>query len=95
MTMHCPNCDSIDIGKIGTTQYYCWNCFLEFSMGKGQVRLYEVQEDGSLSNFDGEAPYIEEESDGDRQTAETLAGVTPLFRDDQTQDRRQQQRLGA
>lgn len=51
--MHrCPNCQSRDIGKIGSHQYYCWNCFIELSVNSSKkVQVYEVQEDGSLSAF--------------------------------------------
>ncbi len=49
--MRCPNCNCRDIGKIGTNQYYCWECFVEFSMIGEQVKLYQVEEDGSLSLF--------------------------------------------
>lgn len=50
--MHCPNCKSKDIGKIGTNQYYCWNCFVEMSLSHGKLSLHQVEEDGSLSSLD-------------------------------------------
>ncbi|ADC50423.1 MULTISPECIES: hypothetical protein [Alkalihalophilus] len=50
--MQCPNCKSKDIGKIGTNQYYCWNCFVEMSLQKGMLSLHQVEEDGSLSSLD-------------------------------------------
>ncbi|KMJ55877.1 hypothetical protein AB3N04_07375 [Alkalihalophilus sp. As8PL] len=50
--MQCPNCKSKDIGKIGTNQYYCWNCFVEMSLLKGKLSLHQVEEDGSLSSLD-------------------------------------------
>ena len=47
--MHCPVCNSIDTGKVGTNQFYCWQCFLEFSINKrNEVKLYYVEADGSL-----------------------------------------------
>lgn len=49
--MRCPNCNCRDIGKIGTNQYYCWECFVEFNIDGEEVRLYQVEEDGSLSLF--------------------------------------------
>ncbi|WP_059102738.1 hypothetical protein [Shouchella shacheensis] len=50
--MRCPNCQTKDIGKIGTNQYYCWNCFIEMSLVGGQLSLHQVEEDGSLSSLD-------------------------------------------
>ncbi|WP_226375425.1 hypothetical protein [Effusibacillus dendaii] len=50
--MRCPNCNSRDIGKIGSNQFYCWECFVEFNVVGDQVKLFQVEEDGSLSSFD-------------------------------------------
>ncbi|ALA51256.1 hypothetical protein CAY60_011005 [Shouchella clausii] len=50
--MRCPNCHRKDIGKIGTNQYYCWNCFIEMSLVKDTLLLHQVEEDGSLSSLD-------------------------------------------
>lgn len=49
--MRCPNCNCRDIGKIGSSQYYCWECFVEFSISGDEVKLFQVEEDGSLSMF--------------------------------------------
>jgi len=46
--MRCPHCNCKDIGKIGANQFYCWGCFMEFSVAGEEVRVYEVAEDGSL-----------------------------------------------
>ncbi|WP_139490510.1 hypothetical protein [Brevibacillus dissolubilis] len=52
MRVSCPNCASKDIGKIGTNQYYCWNCFVELSITGDQVSsVYQVEEDGSLQSL--------------------------------------------
>jgi ribosomal protein L37AE/L43A len=52
MKVICPNCGSKDIGKIGTNQYYCWNCFVELSVAGDQVSsIYQVEEDGSLHSL--------------------------------------------
>jgi len=52
VSMTCPNCSSKDIGKIGTNQYYCWNCFVEMSMEGDQISsIYQVEEDGSLHSL--------------------------------------------
>jgi hypothetical protein len=48
----CPNCKSIDVGKIGVNQYYCWNCFIEMTISKGQINTHQVEEDGTLSSLD-------------------------------------------
>ncbi|KGX88972.1 hypothetical protein [Pontibacillus litoralis] len=50
--MHCPNCKRKDIGKIGTSQYYCWNCFIELSVTNDKLHVHQVEEDGSLSSLD-------------------------------------------
>jgi hypothetical protein len=50
--VQCPNCKSKDIGKIGVNQYYCWNCFIELSIGKGIMNIHQVEEDGTLSSLD-------------------------------------------
>ncbi|HZK24673.1 MAG TPA: hypothetical protein VFC74_04720 [Oscillospiraceae bacterium] len=50
--MKCPLCTSIDIGKVGTGQYYCWNCLLEFTMtSKNEFTAYYVDEEGTLVNL--------------------------------------------
>lgn len=49
--MHCPNCNGRDIGKIGTSQYYCWTCFVEMTITKGKLSLHQVEEDGTLSSL--------------------------------------------
>lgn len=49
----CPNCNCRDIGKIGTSQFYCWGCFVEFSVTGEKVKLYQVEEDGSLVSYTG------------------------------------------
>lgn len=46
--MRCPHCNCRDIGKIGANQFYCWGCFMEFSVSGEEVKVYEVAEDGSL-----------------------------------------------
>lgn len=49
--MKCPVCNGVQTGKVGIDQYYCWNCFIEFSFHKGCLEIYEVAEDGSLINL--------------------------------------------
>ncbi|NLK52626.1 MAG: hypothetical protein GX295_09325 [Syntrophomonadaceae bacterium] len=50
--MKCPVCNGVQTGKIGAEQYYCWNCFVEFSMQNNSLEVYEVAEDGSLLAYD-------------------------------------------
>ncbi|MDV2581080.1 hypothetical protein [Alkalibacillus haloalkaliphilus] len=51
--MNCPNCQTSDIGKIGSQQFYCWNCFIELSVKEdGKMHVHEVQEDGTISSLD-------------------------------------------
>lgn len=52
MVVKCPVCKGLQVGKVGSDQYYCWNCFLEFNYNKGRVNLYQVEEDGSLVSID-------------------------------------------
>ncbi|QSO52609.1 hypothetical protein JZ785_01275 [Alicyclobacillus curvatus] len=60
--MRCPHCNSRDYGKIGANQFYCWGCFMEFSISGDDVRMFEVAEDGSLVAVDPLAPTLEYEA---------------------------------
>jgi len=51
METRCPGCRGKNVGKVGTGQYYCWDCFIEFSVGARGVRMYEVSEDGELARL--------------------------------------------
>lgn len=48
----CPNCNSKDIGKIGSQQFYCWNCFIELSVLGSELAIHQIEADGSLSSLD-------------------------------------------
>ncbi|HEX3010993.1 MAG TPA: hypothetical protein VHQ70_03000 [Syntrophomonadaceae bacterium] len=48
MIIKCPVCRGLQVGRVGSDQYYCWNCYLEFNFSRGQVNLFEVAEDGTL-----------------------------------------------
>jgi Topoisomerase DNA binding C4 zinc finger len=61
--MKCPTCNGNAVGKIGVEQFYCWNCFVEFSTLKEEVQIYQVAEDGSLHPFNGETSFIAETND--------------------------------
>jgi hypothetical protein len=53
MVLRCPNCNSHDLGKVGTNQLYCWHCFIEMSTRNNHISsVYQVEEDGSLSSLD-------------------------------------------
>lgn len=44
----CPVCGSRSVGRVGQNQFYCRECFLEFTPTKGGFQVFEVQDDGSL-----------------------------------------------
>jgi hypothetical protein len=46
--MRCPRCGRTETGQVGTREYYCWNCCLEFHGAPGQWRLFTVDEEGQL-----------------------------------------------
>lgn len=48
----CPSCTGRNVGKVGTGQFYCWDCFIEFSLGQRGVRMFRVEVDGELSRID-------------------------------------------
>lgn len=50
--MRCPACKGLQVGRIGSDQFYCWNCFIEFAVKKDRVNMYEVAEDGSLVSIE-------------------------------------------
>ncbi len=43
--MSCPACGSNTTGKISVSQYFCWNCFVEFNEAH---EIFEIEEDGNL-----------------------------------------------
>ncbi|NLZ53700.1 MAG: hypothetical protein GX892_11250 [Thermoanaerobacteraceae bacterium] len=44
----CPLCKKKTVGKVGSNQYYCWECFVEFVIQKDKTTIYEVGDDGTL-----------------------------------------------
>lgn len=46
--MRCPNCSGRCIGRVGSEQYYCWDCCVEFNVGRGAVRVFHLDADGEL-----------------------------------------------
>lgn len=50
--MECPVCGGKATGKVGTEQYFCWDCCVEYRITEGGVQVFDVDEDGSLVAFD-------------------------------------------
>ncbi|SHM83831.1 hypothetical protein SAMN05660826_02115 [Caldanaerovirga acetigignens] len=46
--MNCPLCGGNSTGKVGNNQYYCWDCYVEFSVNHNKVTIYELADDGTL-----------------------------------------------
>lgn len=46
--MGCPICNGNTVGRVGSNQFYCWECFIEFTMGKDGIRVFDVEDDGTL-----------------------------------------------
>jgi len=47
--MQCPICYQNNTGKVGSRQYYCWDCLIEFKITTNQeYKLFYVESDGSL-----------------------------------------------
>lgn len=49
MVTTCPVCGRRMIGKVGTAQYYCWECCVEFSVSGELVQVFAVELDGTLT----------------------------------------------
>ncbi|MHB1418142.1 MAG: hypothetical protein ACYCX4_00925 [Bacillota bacterium] len=49
--MVCPLCGGKAVGKIGSDQFYCWDCLVEYDAAN---KIYQVAEDGSLIAFSQE-----------------------------------------
>ena len=46
-------CTGRNVGKVGTGQFYCWDCYIEFALSAGGLKLYRVESDGELSRVEG------------------------------------------
>jgi len=44
----CPLCGGREVGRVGTTQFYCWDCCIEFAMSRRGPRLFRLEPDGTL-----------------------------------------------
>jgi hypothetical protein len=54
-------CNSRALGRVGVEQFYCWDCCIEFAAADDKIRMFEVQDDGSLTDiedFEPENPFI-------------------------------------
>jgi len=49
--VNCPLCGKNEIGRVGTNQYFCWECLVEFSVNNNRVVVFEVADDGTLVPF--------------------------------------------
>jgi len=52
----CPACGHRAIGKVGTDQYYCWDCCVEFTMRDDTITVFNVEPDGTLTLYGDAAP---------------------------------------
>lgn len=68
--MKCINCNSIDIGKIGPRQYFCWNCCIEMSYAGDKLDVYQVEADGSVSSLND--LFVPEESADPLETEQEI-----------------------
>ena len=50
--IRCPYCHSTTVGRIGTSQYYCWSCYYEFAVQKQGIQCFRIVEDGSLTEVE-------------------------------------------
>lgn len=46
--MDCPICGGKSVGRVGVSQYYCWNCYIEYQIQGEAIKIFSVAEDGSL-----------------------------------------------
>jgi len=48
----CPVCHSRRaIGKVGSEQYFCWDCCVEFIVSGEEITVYNVEPDGTLTLY--------------------------------------------
>ncbi len=47
--MICPACSSRLTGRIAQTQFFCWDCCIEFTDDSdGETRMFEIDDEGFL-----------------------------------------------
>lgn len=44
----CPMCGGREVGRVGASQYYCWDCCIEFAVSRRGPRMFRLEPDGSL-----------------------------------------------
>ncbi|MFZ5943343.1 MAG: hypothetical protein ACOYVD_04495 [Bacillota bacterium] len=49
---NCPICNSRAVGRVGTDQFYCWDCFVEYNHSGNQLHVFDIGEDGSLEELE-------------------------------------------
>lgn len=49
--MNCPLCGWRAVGKVTLNSYYCWDCCVEFKENLGNIEIYNVEMDGTLSEY--------------------------------------------
>ncbi|MGI6226766.1 MAG: hypothetical protein ACOYJ1_10965 [Peptococcales bacterium] len=52
MQHNCPVCNSRAVGRVGNDQFYCWDCFVEYSQIGNALKIYDIAEDGSLEELE-------------------------------------------
>ncbi|SDE59571.1 hypothetical protein [Sporomusa acidovorans] len=51
----CPVCGKRGIGKVGAGQYYCWDCCVEFVVRDQDLKIFNVEADGTLTLYNDTA----------------------------------------
>jgi len=44
----CPVCSGRRLGRVGLDQYFCWDCYAQFTAATNRQRVWEIADDGSL-----------------------------------------------
>jgi len=52
----CPVCGQKGVGRVGANQYYCWDCCVEFIVRDEDVRVFNVELDGTLTVHNDNEP---------------------------------------
>ena len=75
--MNCPVCGSNNTGKIGSDEYYCANCLLEFARHGGKLEYYYINEEGTsvLLKNKNAAKKMAALIQAEKENSEDLAGL--------------------
>ncbi len=49
----CPVCGQKLVGKLGTNQFFCWTCFVEFHRFRDSFRVFAIDQEGGLKAVEG------------------------------------------